>query len=241
MESSIAIAKREFRTFFASPIAYIVLGAFIAGTGFFFFFVMLFGEGVASLRGFFAMAPFAFTLLVPAITMRAIAEEQKSGTLELLLTMPLEDWQVVMGKFLAALAMVGVGLAWTLPFPLTVASLVAPGAPFDWGTVLAGYLGLLLLGAAFIGLGMWGSALSKNQIVGFIVGLVLCLSFYMVDKLAFLAGDSPIAALLEFLSVDHHFDNIARGVIDTRDLAFYVSLTLLSLLLTTRTLAAARK
>ena len=152
----------------------------------------------------------------------------------------MEDWQIVAGKFLAALGMVAVGLAWTLPYALTVASLTGPGAAFDWGPVFAGYLGLLLLASSFIGLGLWGSALSRNQIVGFIVGLVLCFAFAFVDKFAALLPES-LGQALEYLSVDYHFDNIARGVIDTRDVVFYLSLTLVGLVLTTRTLSSARK
>lgn len=239
MERTLAIAKREFRTFFASPIAYIVLGGFLLLAGWL-FFSTLFLAGQASLRGFFGLVPVLFVVLVPAITMRAVAEERKSGTMELLLTLPMEDWQIVAGKFLAALGMVAVGLAWTAPYALSVASLAGPGARFDWGPVFAGYLGLLLLASSFIALGLWGSALSRNQIVGFIVGLVLCFAFTFVDKFAALLPDR-LGQALEYLSVDYHFDNIARGVIDTRDLLFYLSLTTLGLVLTTRSLSSARQ
>lgn len=239
MESTLAIARREFRTFFASPIAYIVLGGFLLLAGWL-YFSTLFLAGQASLRGFFGVVPVLFVVLVPSITMRALAEERKSGTLELLLTFPMEDWQIVAGKFLASLAMVAVGLAWTAPYALSVAALTGPGASFDWGPVFTGYLGLLLLASSFIGLGLWGSALSKNQIVGFIVGLVLCFAFAFIDKFAALLPER-LGQAVEYLSVDYHFDNIARGVIDTRDLVFYVSLTAVGLLLTTRTLSSARQ
>lgn len=239
MNPSLSIARREFRTFFASPIAYIVLGGFLVLSGWL-YFSTVFLAGQASMRGFFALAPVLFMVLVPAVTMRSVAEERKTGTLELLLTMPLEDWQVVLGKFLAALAMVGVGLLWTLPYAITVSTLTAPGASFDWGPVLGGYLGLLLLAGAFIALGLWGSALSKNQIVGFIVGLVLCFAFWFVDKFALILP-SWLGKIFEYVSVDYHFANISRGVIDTRDLLFYLSLTAAGLLLTTRSLSLARQ
>jgi ABC-2 type transport system permease protein len=239
MTPTLAVARREFKTFFSSPIAYIVLGGFLLLTGWF-YFSTLFLAGQASLRGFFAIAPFAFVILVPAVTMRSIAEERKTGTLELLLTLPMEDWQLVVGKFLAAVGMVAVGLLWTLPYSVTVASLTEKGATFDWGPVLAGYLGLLLLAASFVALGLWSSALSKNQIVGFIVGLVICFALYIVDKFAPLLPDA-LGQVLEAISVDAHFENIARGVIDTRDVLFYLSLTAAGLLLTTRTLAATRQ
>jgi ABC-2 type transport system permease protein len=239
MESTLAVAKREFRTFFASPIAYVVLGGFLLLAGWL-YFSTLFLAGQASLRAFFGVVPVLFVVLVPSITMRAVAEERKSGTLELLLTLPMEDWQLVLGKFLAALGMVCVGLAWTLPYPLTVAALTAPGVAFDWGPVLAGYFGLVLLAASFIGLGLWGSALSRNQIVAFIISLVLCFAFAFVDKFAALLPES-LGQALELLSVTYHFDNIARGVLDTRDLVFYLSLTTLGLVLTTRSLSSARQ
>jgi ABC-2 type transport system permease protein len=234
-----AVAKREFRTFFNSPIAYIVLGGFLLVGGWL-YFAPLFLGGQASLRNFFAIAPFLFALFLPAVTMRAIAEERKAGTLELLLTMPLRDWEVVMGKFLAALAMVATGLVFTLPYAFSVASLTAAGASFDWGSAAAGYLGLLLLASSFLALGLWASAMSKNQIISFIVGLLLCLSFYLVDKFAMLLPES-LGQVLEYLSVDYHFENIARGVLDSRDLLFYASLTTAGLVLTTRSLAATRQ
>jgi ABC-2 type transport system permease protein len=238
MNAVMAVARREFRTFFSSPIAYIVLGAFLLVSGWF-FFSTLFLAGEASMRGFFMRAPLLFTFLVPAITMRAVAEERKSGTIELLLTLPMEDWQIVAGKFLAALGMVAVGLAWTLPWAFSVAALTGPGAPFDWGPVIAGYLGLLLLAASFIGLGLFCSTISKNQIVAFIIALVLCFAFFLIDKFAILLPDS-LGRVFEFLSVDFHFENIARGVIDTRDVVFYLSLTAIGLVVTTRTLSEVR-
>jgi ABC-2 type transport system permease protein len=239
MSTTAAIARREFRTFFNSPIAYIVLGAFLLVSGWL-FFQTLFVAGQASLRGFFGLAPVLFVVFAPAITMRLLAEERKSGTLELLLTLPIEDWEVVLGKFLAALGMVAVGLACTLPYAFSVSSLVAPGSAFDWGPVIAGYLGLVLLASSLLAMSLWASAVSRNQIVGFVIGLVICFVLYLIDKLAIFFPAS-ISELLQFLSVDHHFTNIARGVLDSRDLVFYLSLTAAGLVLTTQTLAAARK
>ncbi|MFO0593897.1 MAG: ABC transporter permease subunit [Myxococcaceae bacterium] len=239
MESSLAIARREFRTFFASPIAYIVLGGFLLLAGWL-YFSTLFLVGQASLRSFFALVPVLFVVLVPAITMRALAEERKSGTLELLLTLPIEDWQIVAGKFLASVAMVGVGLVWTAPYALSVSALTGPGAAFDWGPVISGYLALLLLAGSFVSLGLFGSAVSKNQIVGFIIGLVLCFAFAFIDKFAALLPEQ-LGAVLQFLSVTWHFENVARGVLDTRDLLYYLSLTAVGLVATARTLSAARQ
>ncbi|EPX62767.1 gliding motility protein GldF [Cystobacter fuscus DSM 2262] len=239
MGTTLAVARREFRSFFNSPVAYIVLGGFLLTAGWL-YFSTLFVAGQASLRGFFGVAPVLFVVFAPAVTMRLIAEERKSGTLELLLTMPLNDWQVVTGKFLAALGMVGVGLLLTLPYPLSVAALTAPGASFDWGPVVMGYVGLLLLASSFLAIGLWASALSRNQIVGFIIGLVLCFAFYFVDKFAVVLPQT-LSAVLQYLSVDYHFDNIARGVLDSRDVLFYVTLTVVGLALTTRTLSNVRQ
>jgi ABC-2 type transport system permease protein len=239
MGTTLAVARREFRSFFNSPVAYIVLGGFLLTAGWL-YFSTLFVAGQASLRGFFGVAPVLFVVFAPAVTMRLIAEERKSGTLELLLTMPLNDWQVVTGKFLAALGMVGVGLLLTLPYPLSVAALTAPGASFDWGPVVMGYVGLVLLASSFLAIGLWASALSRNQIVGFIIGLVLCFAFYFVDKFAVVLPQT-LSEMLQYLSVDYHFDNIARGVLDSRDVLFYVTLTVVGLALTTRTLSNVRQ
>lgn len=239
MSTALAVARREFRSFFQSPIAYIVLGVFLLVAGWL-YFSTLFLAGSASLRSFFALAPVLFVVFAPAVTMRLLAEERKTGTLELLLSMPINDWEVVIGKFAAALGMVAVGLLWTLPYSLSVSSLTAKGASFDWGPVLGGYFGLLLLASSFLALGLWASALSRNQIIGFIIGLLLCFSFYFVDKFSVLLPVS-LAGILQFLSVDYHFENIARGVFDSRDVLFYLSLTAIGLMLTIRSLAAARQ
>ncbi|HZH14984.1 MAG TPA: ABC transporter permease subunit [Archangium sp.] len=239
MGTTLAVARREFRSFFNSPVAYIVIGVFLVVAGWL-YFSTVFVAGQASLRAFFGIAPVLFVVFAPAVTMRLLAEERKSGTLELLLSMPLRDWEVVAGKFLAALGMVAVGLLWTLPYPLTVAGLTAEGARFDWGPVVMGYLGLLLMASSFLSLGLWASALSRNQIVGFIIGLLLCFAFYFIDKFAMVLPES-IGELLQYLSADYHFANIARGVLDTRDLLFYLSLTAVGLALTTRTLGNVRQ
>jgi ABC-2 type transport system permease protein len=239
MQTAMAIARREMRTYFNSPIAYIVIGVFLLVGGWL-YFSTLFLAGRASLRGFFGVAPVLFVVFAPAVTLRLIAEEKKSGTLELLLTMPIRDWEVVVGKFAASLGMVGVGLIFTLAYPLSVSSLAAPGTRLDWGPVIGGYVGLLLMASSFLALGLWASALSRNQIVGFIIGLLICFAFYFVDKFAMVLPEA-LGEVLEFVSVDYHFENIARGVIDTRDVVFYLSLTFMGLILTARSLASSRK
>lgn len=239
MNTTLAVARREFRAFFNSPVAYVVLGAFLLVAGWL-YFGTLFLASQASLRGFFEMAPFLFVLLIPAISMRLLAEERKSGTIELMLTLPVRDWELVAGKFFAALGMVAVGLLFTLPYALTVSRLIVPGIDFDWGPVVGGYVGLILMAASFVALGLWASAMTRNQIIGFIVALVLCFFFWGIGKFAVLLPEAA-ASVFQFLSVDYHFDNISRGVIDSRDVFFYLSLIVGGLVLTTRSLATARR
>jgi ABC-2 type transport system permease protein len=241
MKSSLAIARRELSTYFNSPIAYVVLGVFLVVAGWLFFsFSGLFATERASLRPFFSFAPLLFMFLAPAITMRLLAEERKSGTLELLLTLPVTDGDVVVGKFLAALGMMAVGLLCTLLYPITLSLMVSADAHLDWGVVVGGYLGLLLLAAAFLASGMWASAVSKNQIVGFIAGLAICFVLWILDRAIYVLP-AGIGEVVQYLSVTYHFENIARGVIDSRDLLYYASVTTTGLLLTTRALAAVRQ
>ena len=241
MSHTLRIARRELASFFNSPIAYIVFVVFLGVSGYlFFFFSGLFIVGRASMRGFFGLAPILFLFLVPAITMRLIAEERKSGTLETLMTLPLKEWEIVGGKFLAALATVGICMLFTLPWPLSLLAVTADNATFDWGPVIGGYLGIMLMASSFIAWGMWASAINKNQIVGFIVGLALCFFLWIPDRVAIVLPDT-LSGIAQFLSVNYHFENIARGVIDTRDVFYYVTVTAIGLLATTRQLASVRQ
>lgn len=233
-----AITRREVNSCFNSPVAYIVLGVFLLMSGYLFFSTLFVG-GFASMRGFFSIAPALFVVFGPALSMRLIAEERKSGTIEQLLTLPIHDAQVVIGKWLAALFVVIVGLLFSLPYVISVALLSAPGTSIDFGTVLCGYIGVTLLAGSFLAIGMLASSLTRNQIIAFIMGLLLCFFFYFIDKFAFLLPAS-LANILEFLSVDYHFANIARGVIDSRDLVFYFSIIFFGLALTLLTLRRER-
>jgi ABC-2 type transport system permease protein len=233
MKNALCIARRDFQAYFNSPIAYVVLGVFLLVLGYLFFSTLFLG-GFASMRGFFGMAPIMLVVFGPAITMRLLSEEKKTGTIEQLLTLPITNAQVVMGKFLAAMAIICVGFLFSIPYAISISLLVPKGAVLDFGPVIGGYLGLILLSGSFISLGLFASSLTKNQIVAFIIGLVLCFFFYFVDKFAVLMPS--IASTLEYISVDYHFNNIAKGVVDTRDLVFYLSLITLFLLLTERSL-----
>jgi ABC-2 type transport system permease protein len=238
----LSIARRELRAYFNSPVAYVVLGVYLIATGALFFFVIgggVFLIGEASMRPIFSISPWLFMVVAPAVTMRLLAEERKSGTLEVLMTLPVSEAQVVMGKFLAALGMISVGILCTLPLPFSLAAVAAEGVAFDWGPVIGGYLGLLLMASTFLAVGMWASALTQNQIVSFILGLGMCFVLVMLDSAVFLLPES-IAVAAQHFSVIDHFESIARGVIDTRDLVFYITTTAIGLLLTIHSLRAAQ-
>ncbi|MBI5546202.1 MAG: ABC transporter permease subunit [Deltaproteobacteria bacterium] len=235
MHNVIPIARRELRSYFDSPIAYIVMVAFLLVAGWMFFSV-LFLMGRADLRGFFAPSPFSpamlLVILSPAVTMRLLAEERKAGTLELLTTMPLRDLEVVLGKFLAALGLIAAALALTLAYAFSVSLL----GPLDWGPVLTGYLGMLLFAGAMLAIGLLCSTLTDNQIVAFIASFIVCAALYFVYWLQFFLPQG-VAPIVEFLSTSSHLENLARGVIDTRDVLYFLSLIGGALLLSVRGLA----
>ena len=219
-----AVALRELRAYFNSPIAYVFLLVFV-GTALFTFFNIqaFFARGQADLRGLFEAIPLLTLLLVPALTMRLWAEETKQGTIETLLTFPVRDAELVAGKFLASWTLLAVALLLTLPLAISVSFL----GNLDWGPVIGGYLGALLLGAAYLALGQFVSAVTENQILAFILAFVFCLALYGLGTELFsgLFSDRT-AALLRALGSGSRFKSIARGVIDLRDLLYYLSLTL---------------
>ena len=233
-----SVALRELRSYFNSPIAYIFLLAFVGAALFTFFNVnAFFARGQADLRGLFETIPLLTLLLVPALTMRLWAEEAKSGTIEALLTLPAKDHELVSGKFLASWALLAVGLAATLPVAVTVSTL----GNLDWGPVVGGYLGALLLGAAYLAVGQFVSALTENQILAFILALVLGMVLYGAGTELFTGLFSDrTAAALRAVGTGSRFQSIARGVIDLRDLLYYASLTLFFLALSVGALRARR-
>lgn len=235
MRNVLAVAKREIRAYFDSPVAYIVLVSFLLVAGWMYFSTLFLADR-ADMRPFFTPSPFSpamlIVILAPAMTMRLIAEERKSGTIELLLTMPMRDSEIVVGKFLAALALMAVGLALTVAYPLTVSRL----GDLDWGPVIGGYVGLVLFSAALLSIGLLCSALTENQIVAFIIAFLISAVLYYVYWLQFFMP-AFLAPLVEFVSLSFHLDNLARGVIDSRDVVFYLSLTAAALLLATQAVA----
>jgi len=211
------VFKKDFLSFFNSPIAYIVITVFLLIAGWL-FFQQFFLAGTATLRPLFSLIPLLFIFFAPAITMRLVAEERKTKTFSLLLTLPISNAEIILGKFLAAWGLLAVALLLTVPYAVTVASV----GSLDWGPVLGGYLGGLLMGAAYLAIGMLGTSITRNQIVAFILGLGTCFVFFIIDKVLIFLPEKA-ASFFEYLSVDFHFHNIARGVIDLRDLVFYIT------------------
>jgi ABC-2 type transport system permease protein len=223
MRPALCICRKELNVYFASPIAYIVIAIFLLVTGWF-FFSTFFIFNQANLRNFFRMLPVVFAFVVPAVTMRQFAEELNVGSYETLLTLPLRFKDIVLGKFMACVVFVAALLAPTLAYALTVAFLGA----LDWGPVIGGYLGALLLGAAFSAVGLFASALTRNQIVAFIIGLAICFTLTLVDQMVFFLPQAFLKPLA-YLAADVHFENIAKGVIDTRDVIYFLSICFIGL------------
>lgn len=221
------IAKRELSSFFNSLMAYILLIAFLGFSGFFTWISGsdVFMVGQASLQSFFGIAYWTLFFFIPGLTMGLLAEETRSGTIELLLTKPITDWQVVAGKFLSSWLLIAIALAFTLPYYITVSTL----GNIDHAAVWAGYLGLLLMSGAYIGIGLFASSISKNQIVGFLIALLIGIFFHILFGI--LAGTSSglIGNILNYLSLSTHFESISRGVIDTKDLIYFFSIIALGL------------
>jgi ABC-2 type transport system permease protein len=234
MTPALVISRREIRTYFNSPVAYIVVPVFVIITGYL-FFTQLFLEKQADMRGFFNIMPLLFMFMIPAITMRLLADEKSSGTLELLITMPVRDSEVVVGKFLAAMALLCTAIGLTLVFALTVKSL----GPLDRGPTIGGYLGLVLMGGAYVSIGVMASALTRNSIVSFIVAFAISFALYLLGRLTQFLPQS-LQKLVAYLSIDGHFENIGRGVIDTRDVIYYFSVMVVCLLIATLSLESRR-
>lgn len=221
------IYKRELRSYFNSPVAYVVIVVFLAVLGWF-FTNNLFLMNVASLRIVFDLVPLIFLFFIPAITMRLIAEEKKAGTLELLTTKPVRDVEIVLAKFFAAWTLLAAALAPTLFYLITIMTL----GKVDLGPIISGYFGLLLMGGVYIAVGLLASSLTENQIVAFILSFLIVFVFFILDKILMYVPDT-FASTLEFLSMDYHFSNIARGVVDSRNLIYFGSLLGFSLFLAT--------
>jgi len=225
MRRVLSITARELASYFNSSLATIVLPIFLVLVGVFsLFFSDLFNSGIASMRQVFFWTTLFLALLIPALTMRSFAEERRCGSLELLLTLPVTEGEAVLGKYLAALALVWLALALTLSYPISLAL----HSDLDWGPIVGGYVGMALVGAAYCAIGLAASAATSNQMVAFLVGMVLCLVPY---AMGFFLPSVPasLLPLAQHLSFQTHFNSLARGVLDTRSLAFYGTVVLLAL------------
>ena len=230
MNRTIILARKEIDSYFNSPLGYLVASVFLVASGYLFmqgFFI----SGQATMRGFFALMPAILILILPAVTMSSWAEEKRSGTAEVLLTLPLENIQVVLGKFLAAFAFLGLLLLFTFLIPFMLGSVSEP----DWGLIFAGYLGTLFLGAAYIAIGLWVSSVTKNQITAFLSALVVIFVFYILGS-SFVLDTMPsaIAVVGKNISLATHFNSILRGVISLKDLVYYFSVVIFFLFLNTQ-------
>jgi len=227
-----AIAKKEFRGAFVTPVAYAYLVVFLAFTSWF-FFRTFFVLGDATLRGLFGLLPWTLVFLLPALTMRMWSEERKFGTLEVLLTWPVREFEAVLGKFLGGLGLLAVSLAGTFPIALTVFVLGNP----DRGPVLAGYLGLTLFGAAGLAVGIYASSLTENQIVSYIAGAAMIFALFVAgEDFVIMAAPDSLAPLLSGAGLGAHYWSIGRGVIDSRDLLYFAAVIFFFLYLATRRL-----
>lgn len=241
-----SLLKKEINGFLNSLIGYIVIVVFLTTIG---LFLWVFPEnqfsildaGYASLDPLFIITPWVYMFLVPAVTMRLFSEERKSGTMELLLTKPLTEFQIVFAKYLAGVILVLFSLIPTLLYFAVVWILAVPAGNVDTGGMWGSYIGLFFLGAGFVSIGVFASAISDNQVVAFIVALFLCFFMYIgFDSVAGLIGSGTIATIMEQFGINSHYVSMSRGVIDTRDVVYFVSLTAVFITFT-RTVLESRK
>lgn len=230
MKSIWVITRRELTSYFDSLIAYVIIVIFLGLSGFFTWLFSsgnVFLSGQADLQVFFGISYWTLFFFIPAITMRSLAEENKSGTIELLSTKAVSDWQIVTGKFLASVLLLAIALACTLPYYFTVAKL----GDVDHGAIIGGYFGLLLLSAMYISIGIFASSLTNNQIVAFLVALIIGIFFHILFQLMASGNTGVIGSILDYLSARTHFESMSRGVVDTRDIIYFGSFILAGLVL----------
>ncbi len=232
----LAILKKEINTFFASPIGYLVIGVFLLLNGLFLWVFKgefnILDNGLANLSSFFLLAPWILIFLVPAVTMRSFSDEKKQGTLELLVTKPISHFQIVLGKYFGALVLILMALIPTLLYVYTVSQLGNPEGNLDMGSTIGSYFGLFFLIAAYTAIGVFASTLSDNQIVAFIIAVFICFFFYFgFEGLSnYTIFDNLI--YMENLGMASHYNSMSRGVIDTRDLIYFISIALAFLVFT---------
>jgi len=230
------IAKRELNSFFDSLMAYIMIVIFLLFSG---FLTWIYGNndvffiGQASMQSFFGVAYWTLFFFIPALTMRLVAEERRTGTLEMVLTKPITDWQFIVGKYLATLILILIAIFLTLPYYFTIWSL----GKIDHGAVWSGYLGLILMSSAYISIGLVSSAYTNNQIIAFLISLFIGIFFHLIFGLISNAFPGILGKIFDFLNLGTHFESISRGVIDTKDIIYFLSITFLGLFISETALA----
>jgi ABC-2 type transport system permease protein len=228
------ILKKEITTYLSSLVAYVTIGVFLLVLGLFLWVfpdTSILAYGYAGLDSLFSTAPYLFMFLIPAITMRSLAEERREGTFEILLTRPLTDLQIVLGKYFAGVAIVLFALVPTLVYYFSVYTLGTPQGNIDTGAVIGSYIGLFLLGAAFTAIGLFASSVSKNQVIAFTIAVFLCFFFYSgFDSLNTILSLQNMG--LSGLGITEHYQSVSRGVLDTRDLVYFIVLSMLFIWLT---------
>jgi ABC-2 type transport system permease protein len=220
MTNITTILKKEFRSYFNSPIAYIFI-TFFLGISAWLFFRGFFLVNQAEMRSFFGLMPWIFLFFIPAVTMKLWAEEKKLGTAEILMTLPIRDYEVVLGKFLASFGLLAVTALFSLAIPISVAILGDP----DGGTIVCGYLGLLLMGAAYLAIGLFTSTLTENQIIAFILGISACFVLLIIgEDIVLFSTPNWLYPIFSYLGLGSHYSSILRGVIDSRDIIYYLTI-----------------
>lgn len=241
----LTLLKKEIRSFLSSLIGYITITVFLLVVGLFLWVLQtdsnLLDNGYANIDGLFIIAPWVFLFLIPAITMRSFADEKKSGTIELLLTRPLTDLQIILAKYLAGFVLVIFSLLPTLIYYYSIHKLGSPAGNIDTGGMWGSYIGLLFLGAAFVSIGIFASAITDNQVVSFILALFLCFFIYTgFDYMGSFALFAKIDNIILALGINSHYISMSRGVIDTRDVIYFLSLISI-FIFGTRTVLESRK
>ncbi len=210
---------KELRDYFNSPLAYIFITVFLTLSSWI-YFRGFFVNNMATLRPFFAILPWILLFLIPAVTMRLWAEEQKAGTIEILLTSPITEWEAVLGKFLASFAFLVITLIFSLVLPIILFFIGEP----DWGMIVGGYIGATFLGGAYLAIGLWISSLTRNQITAFIISVMLIFILFIIgEPIVLQTAPHFLVPVFKYLGLGAHFNSILRGVVDTRDLIYYIT------------------
>ena len=235
MNNALFIFKRELKSIFDSPMAYVFLVVFTLLNGWF-FTTTFFLYGQSDLRTLFNIVPLVYLFFIPGITMGLISREKGLGTIEIISTLPIEDRDIVIGKYLSAVSLIGIALFSTL---LHLITLMKFGNSIDYGAVFTGYLGLLLVGAVYASIGIFSSAVTDNQVISFIIGIAIIFIFWIFDKILVFMPDM-LAGIIQYISVEYHLSNISRGVVDTRNLIYFGSIIGFFLFMTTRLVESRR-